>query len=93
MRLHRVVPMLASVATLAAVSAPAASAQQPISPSGGVPQTGTTLAAHHSSGSSDWLIGVGAAGGVVLVSAGLAGTRRAHRRTATAQRIRAASGL
>ena len=92
MRLYRHVPVLAAVVTLAGASAPVASAEHPLSGSGGGPPTVTTLATHDSSGSTDWLIGAVAAGGVVLVSAGVAGTRHAHHRTATARRVGAGSG-
>jgi hypothetical protein len=83
--------MLAAVATLA-VPVSAASAQEPMAGSGGVPQTAPSVAAHHSSGSTGLLIGVGAAGGVALVGVGVAGSRRTHRRSATAKRVGAASG-
>ena len=91
MRLHRGVPMLAAVATLA-VSASGASAHEAIAPSGGVPQTAPTVAAHHSSDSTGLLIGVGAVGGIALVSIGVAGSQRAQRRSATAKHVGAASG-
>jgi hypothetical protein len=91
MRLHRGVPMLAAVATLA-VTAPSAYAHDAIAPSGGVPQTAPTVVANNSSDSTGLLIGVGAAGGVALATVGVAGSRRRHRRSATAQRVGAASG-
>lgn len=90
MRLHRGVPVLAAVVTLAG-SAPAY-AFDAGTQGGGIPQTPTALAAHHQSGSTDWLIGVGAASGVALIGAGVAGSRRVTRRTASTRRVGAASG-
>jgi hypothetical protein len=91
MRLHRGVPMLAAVVTLAGVSAPAAYGLDDISPGGGGSQAATP-AVDHSAGPSDWLIGLGAAGGITLAGAGLASSRRTRRRTGSAHRVRAASG-
>jgi hypothetical protein len=84
--------MLAALVTLVGGAAPAGA--YTLNAGGGGPAQTTTpvVAHHHSSGSSDWLIAVGAAGGVALVGAGVAGSRRANRRTATASQARAASG-
>jgi hypothetical protein len=92
MRLHRRGPVLAALATLASVGTPTALAQDAIAPSGGLPQTGSAVVAHHPSGSSDgWLIDVGVAGGVALVGVGFAGSQRTSRRVAASRRARAAS--
>jgi len=91
MRLYRGVPLLAAVVTLAGVSTPAAYGFDSVSPAGGGGQP-TAPVVDHSAGPSDWLIGLGAAGGITLAGAGVASSRRARRRTASAHRVRAASG-
>jgi hypothetical protein len=81
--------MLAAVVALAGGPTPMASAHDAMSSAGGVAQTRPAP----SSDSSEWLIGVGAVGGVALISAGIAGSRRTNRKTAAAaSRVRGASG-
>ena len=82
MRLHRGVPMFAAVVTLAGVSAPTAYAFDANSPGGGGGQP-APLVQSNSGSSSDWLIGVGAAGGIALLGTGMAATARSRRPTAT----------
>ncbi len=80
MRLHRGVRMLAAVATISATLAPAAQAKFDNST---YPTVGAPYVVHHTGGSADWtLIGLGAAGGLALIGAGAATSRRALRRTA-----------
>ncbi len=79
MRLHRGVRMLAAVATISATLAPAAEAKFDNSTYPG----GAPYVVHHTGGSADgMLIGLGAAGGLALIGAGAATSRRALRRTA-----------
>jgi hypothetical protein len=81
-RLHRGVSMLGTVATLAAVSAPAASAFDNRAPAFGAPSNARpVLAQQHPAGTGEWVvIGIGAAGGIALVGVGAAGLRRSARR-------------
>ena len=82
MRLHRGVSMLGTVAALAAVSAPAASAFDNRAPAIGAPSDARpVLVQQHPAGTGDWVvIGIGAAGGIALVGVGAAGIRRGTRR-------------
>ena len=89
MRTHRCVPTLAAVIALAAPAAPAYGADIDAPGGGG---TVSTVVAHQQASSSDWLIGVGAAAGVVLVGAGVAGSRRTSRRVSVARGARTAGG-
>jgi hypothetical protein len=91
MRPHHGVRALAAVAAAAALTAPAAQAKfsnylAPYTPH-------PAASAHYSGGATDWtLIGVGAAGGVVLVGAGATTSRRSRRRDASIAGARAARG-
>jgi len=80
MRLHRCVPALAAVVTLAGASAPAAYAADAIAPGGGgtVPAA-TPVAQHHPAGSVDLLIGIGTATGIAVLGTGAAATLRNRR--------------
>ena len=92
MRLFRGVPLVSALATPATVGTAPAYAQDAIAPSAGVPQNGSALVAHHSSAPSDgWLIGAGVGGGVALIGAGVASSRRTSRRTTTARQMRVPS--
>jgi hypothetical protein len=76
MRLHRGVPVLASILTLVATSTPAygfvgASGRGPSSQP-------TAVAQHHSDDSIDWVIRIGAAGAVTMLATGLPVARRRH---------------
>lgn len=77
MRIHRAVPMFAAVASLAAGTAPAAQAFDNSAPTAG---QAATLTQHHPSASVDWLIALGTAGGITVLSGGLAAGRRSPRR-------------
>jgi hypothetical protein len=82
MRLHRCVPVLAAVVSLAGVSAPLAEASDAMAPGGGGP-VHLAAPAPHQTGSSDWLIGLGTATGIVVLGTGAIVTardRRASRR-------------
>jgi hypothetical protein len=79
MRLHRCVPVLATVLSLAGVSASGAQASEAMAPSGGIGQATPTVVEHPSGGSIDLLIGIGTAAGVVVVGTGAAATRRNRR--------------
>ncbi|HUA44161.1 MAG TPA: hypothetical protein VMA77_02970 [Solirubrobacteraceae bacterium] len=82
MRLHRCVPVLAVVVSLAGVSAPLAEASQAEAPSAGIPQPTTpTVIQHHSAGSADWIIGIGTAAGIAVLGTGAVATRRNRRLT------------
>jgi hypothetical protein len=91
MRSHHAIRMLAAVAVAGGITAPAAYARFDNVPVN-VPPLGNHYAAalsHHAGGSPDWtLIGAGAAGGLTLLGAGVATSRRATRRTAPASRAR-----
>jgi hypothetical protein len=89
MRLGRGVPMLAWIATAAAIAPPAALARFDESMPDH-PPSAPYVVQHHRGGSTDWaLIGIGAAGGIALLGAGTARSRHALRRTG---RVGAASG-
>ncbi len=92
MRIHRSIPMLAAVATLVGSAAPAAYASDNVAAGSGGAVSSTAQVQHNSSGTGDWLIGLGAAGAVTLAGAGVASSRRASRRRATGTRTAAASG-
>jgi hypothetical protein len=81
MRLRRGVPMLAAIATTAAIAAPAAQARFDESMPNHPPSVPYVV--HHSGGgSTDWaLIGLGAAGGIALLGAGAARSQHVLRRT------------
>lgn len=84
MHLHRCVPVVAAVISLAgATSAPVALAAEAMAPGGGgtVPPTATTVVQHHSAGSADWIIGIGTATGIVVLGTGALATRRNRRLT------------
>jgi hypothetical protein len=86
MHLHRCVPVVAAVISLAgATSAPVALASDAMAPGGGgpVPPTTTTVVQHHSAGSIDWIIGIGTATGIVVLGTGALATRRNRRLTVT----------
>ena len=90
MRLHRSVPVLAAALALAGVSAPVASAHDAMAPSGGIGQP-TTVVQHHSTGSTDWIIGIGTATGIAVVGTGTAAGLR-HRRRAAVGDTRTVNG-
>ncbi|HZE04704.1 MAG TPA: hypothetical protein VE127_05745 [Solirubrobacteraceae bacterium] len=98
MHLAKRVPMLAAVVTVAAVTAPSAygfAADAGPGPEhvtvGATPVVATPPVAHHSSDSTAWEIGAGAAGAVVVLGAGLTlGARSGRRRTSAAAAIRPA---
>ena len=79
MRPHRGVPMLAAVFTLVGASAPAASGY--IRTSVGSPSGQPAVITHHSAGdSTDWLVGIGAVGGLAVFSTGLTAKRSRARK-------------
>lgn len=81
MRLRRGAPMIAAIATAAAIAAPAAQARFDESMPGQAP-VAPRVVQHSGGGSTDWaLIGIGAAGGVALFGAGTARSRHVRRRT------------
>jgi hypothetical protein len=88
MHLHRVVPLLATVVTLAGASAPAAYGFKagPAIGGGGQP---STLAQHQATGTGEWLAGFGTAGGLAVFGTGCAAILR--RRRAPTSGARAAS--
>lgn len=93
MRLNRGVTTLAAVASLAAASAPAAHASAIGGEGGGglPPTTPQVTASPRDTGSTDWsLIAIGAGGAVVLVGAGVGGSRAYDRRRASRSEIGAA---
>ncbi|MGO9890466.1 MAG: hypothetical protein ACLP0L_21560 [Solirubrobacteraceae bacterium] len=95
MRLNRGVRTLAAVASLAAATAPAAHASAIGEGGGGLPATGSSVShvapGHHDSGSTDWaLIAIGAGGTVVLVGAGVGGSRAYSRRRTSTSGVEAA---
>ena len=83
MRLHRCMPVLATVVALAGVSAPVAQASQAMAPEGGgsVQAAAPTVVQSHSAGSVDWIIGIGTATGIAVLGTGVAATRRNRRVT------------
>lgn len=89
MRVHRAVPMLAAVLTLAGGTAPNALAFDAEAPAAGP----SAPVSHNSSDASDWLIGAGAAGGITVFTAALAVNRRSRRGVARAGRVGAAGRL
>jgi len=92
MRLNRGVRTFAVIASLAAVSAPAAQAND-MGEGGGDPSTTAShvAPAHRDSSSTDWaLIAVGAGGAAVLVGAGVGGSRAHSRRRRSASDVGAA---
>jgi hypothetical protein len=92
MRLNRGVRTFAAIASLAAVTAPAAQAND-IGEGGGDPSTTAShiAPAHRDSSSTDWaLIAVGAGGAVVLVGVGLGGSRAHSRRRRSTSEVGAA---
>jgi hypothetical protein len=92
MRLHRCMPVLAAVVSLAGVSAPIAQASEAVAPSGGISQPAApTVVPHQSAGSADWVIGIGTATTVALLGTGAAVTLRNRRPVAASTKTRAAS--
>ncbi len=90
MRLHRCVPVLAAVVSLAGVSAPVAYGSEAMAGSGGTPVPTTQVVQHHSAGSIDWVVGIGAATGIVVLGTGAAATLRGRRALAGSRETRAA---
>jgi len=70
MRLHRCVPVLAAVVSLAGVSAPIAQASEAVAPSGAPDGQVAASARPQPGNSSDWLIGLGTATGIVVLGTG-----------------------
>jgi hypothetical protein len=84
MRLHRGVPIVAAVVSLAGVSTRAAYAFDSQAPGGGGQPT-AALVQHPPSSSTDWLlIGVGSAGAITLAAAGVGATQRGRATATTA---------
>lgn len=79
MRIHRGLAMLAAVLSLAGISAPVAYGFDNRAPSGGSQVTPIQVQ-QGSAGSNDWLIAVGAAGGLTAIGAGAAAKRRHSQR-------------
>jgi hypothetical protein len=94
MRLHRGVPVLAAVATLAGAAAPTAYGFQPTAGPGTDPgQPVAALVQHRPASSTDWvLIGVASAGAITLAGAGLSASRRCARSGPPSRGGRPASG-
>jgi hypothetical protein len=90
MRLHNHLHILATAATVAAV-APAAHAEAISNGGGGSgPAPVHVLAASPRSASTDWeLIALAGGAGVLLIGAGVAGSRQITRRRASADQVRA----
>jgi hypothetical protein len=91
MRLHNHLRILATATTVAAISAPAAHAEA-IDNGGGGQQLAfhPVAAASHQPASTDWtLIALAGGGTVVLVGAGLGGSRRLSHRHASTREARA----
>jgi hypothetical protein len=80
MRLHDGVRALAIAGTIGAIAAPAAQATQAMQPSGGGPAAAPVVS-QQPGGSTDWLL-IGAGTGVVVLGAGIAGSRRIRWRAA-----------
>jgi len=83
MRINRCVRTLAAVASLAAATTPAAHASAIGEGGGGLPPTSGAQVAtsHHDSSSTDWaLLALGTGGAIVLVGAGVGGSRAYTRR-------------
>ena len=77
MRVHKSVPTLAAIVTLAAAASPAYAIEQV---SNGSPSSQAAAATqHHSDGSIDWIIGIGAATGLTVIGTGVAASRRRGR--------------
>lgn len=91
MRPHNQLRILATAATVAALSAPAAHAEAIGNGGIGGPLTNQHVAAaSHHPGTTDWtLIALATGGTVVLVGAGLGGSRRLSSRRASASQARA----
>ncbi len=88
MRLYRRAPMLAAALALAGTAAPGASAHQMPGAGGpGISGSGSqrsALVQRHSGDTIDWVIGVGAAGGLAAIGIGVAAKRdRGHKRQST----------
>lgn len=79
MRLHRGVATLAAVLSLAGISAPVAYGLDNVTPGSGGQATPLRVQ-QASSGPSDWLIAVGAAGAITVLGTGAAAQRRHTRR-------------
>ncbi len=81
MRLSHRAPVLAAVLALAGTAAPVASGHQ-MPGSGGPSAAGPhqiALAQRHSGDTTDWVIGIAAAGGLAVVGTGLVANRRRSR--------------
>jgi hypothetical protein len=94
MHLHRCLPVVAAVVSLAGcTSAPVALASDAMAPGGGgtLPPTTTTVVQHHSADSIEWIIGIGTATGIVALGTGLATRRNRHRTVAGSPDTPAAS--
>ena len=91
MRLHNHLHILTTAAAVAAISAPAAHAEAIAEGAGGGPLTTHHIAAaSHQVASTDWtLIALASGGTVVLIGAGLGGSRRLSSRRASAGQARA----
>lgn len=84
MRLTHVGNVVAAALAAAAVTAPSAYARWP-SPEGGGAQSAASVQQRPTDGSTDWeLIGLTAAGGAALLTAGVVSSRRVTRRTSSA---------
>jgi hypothetical protein len=91
MRAHNHLHILATAATVAALSAPAAHAEAIGNGGVGGPLTNQHVAAaSHHPAATDWtLIALAGGGTVVLIGAGLGGSRRLSSRRASASQARA----
>jgi hypothetical protein len=94
MRLNRCARTLVAVVSLAAVTAPAAHAND--IGEGGVPLPHASRAqaaiSRHDEGSTNWaLIALGGGGAIVLVGAGVGGSRAQRRRRSSASDVEPAS--
>jgi len=89
MRLNRCVRTLAAVVSLAATTAPAAYAKDIGAGGGGLPPAprAQVTTSNHDAGSADWaLIALGTGGAIVLVGAGVGGSRAySHRRSSASE--------
>ena len=91
MRVHNHLNILATAAAVAAISAPAAQAEAIADGGGGGALTNQHVApASHHQPTTDWtMIALAGGGTVVLIGAGLGGTRRLSNRRASASQAQA----
>jgi hypothetical protein len=91
MRPHNHLRILATAATLAAISAPAAHAEAISAGGGGGPVNNHHIAAaSHQPSSTDWtLIALAGGGGAAVVGIGLGASRRRNRRHVSTREARA----